>query len=150
MTCTLWINFFNGSKPYDLLVRFADRESARTFAHTFFTKHALNIKVPTAKELFTTRENAEGVVRTDFSVWNAQAIFNPHLPNYDCTSRYAETDSYTHAFPLDRMRDWNNEVQVSGGGYFWLAMVCAADFAANIYLADNGFEPVQKYLADAV
>jgi hypothetical protein len=148
MTCTLWINFFDGTKPFDMLIRFNSRSEAKHYAKTLFDTHALNIKKPTAKELFATREQA--VVRSDFSVWNPQGIFNPHLPAYDCTEKYAGSDIYKHDFPIDRMRDWNNEVQVSGGGYFWLSLIRALSFGANIYLADNGFEPVQKYLNDRI
>ena len=112
MTCTLWINFFDGAQPSDLLVRFEDRESANYFTHTLFTNHAKNIKEPTASELFATRENADGIVRSDFSVWNAQRIFNPHLPDYDCTSRYTGSGNYVHDYPIDRMRDWTDESDI--------------------------------------
>jgi hypothetical protein len=57
---------------------------------------------------------------------------------------------YKYDYPIDRMRDWNNEAQVSGGGYFWLSLIRAADFGANIYLAADGFEPVQNYLNDTI
>lgn len=150
MTCTLWINFFDGAQASDLLVRFDDRESANYFAHDLFSMHAQNIKKPTLEELALTRENAAGVVRSDFSVWNAQAIYNPHLPDYDCTQRYRGSGIYVYDYPIDRMRDWSAEKRVSGDGYFWLALIKGATFSANVYLADNGFVPVQKYLADSV
>lgn len=129
-----------------MLIRFSSRAKANDYAQSLFDTHALNIKKPSAKELFSTRLNAE----SDFSVWNPQGIFNPHLPGYDCTELYTGSDKYRHDFPIDRMRDWNNEDQVSGGGYFWLSLIHASDFCANIYLADDGFEPVQQYLEDSI